>query len=84
MLAARAGVAPDLLLRTRPGVSERRAQAIGAAAERRRQRSFVEGAYACYSYSFSPYFPGWLIRSSMLIGPGHGLSSVAYSHNMPP
>ncbi|MGD9508056.1 MAG: hypothetical protein AB7I59_24335 [Geminicoccaceae bacterium] len=45
---------------------------------------FVEGAYACYSYSFSPYFPGWLIRSSMLIGPGHGIGSVAYSHNMPP
>lgn len=46
--------------------------------------SFIEGAYACYSYSFSPYFPGWLIRSSMLIGPGHGQGSVAYSHNMPP
>jgi hypothetical protein len=46
--------------------------------------SFVEGAYACYSYSFSPYFPGWLIRSSMIIGPGHGVGSVAYSHNMPP
>ena len=46
--------------------------------------SFVEGAYACYSYSFSPYFPGWLIRSSMVIGPGHGPGSVAYSHNMPP
>ena len=46
--------------------------------------SFVEGAYACYSYAFSPYFPGWLIRSSMIIGPGHGVGSVAYSHNMPP
>ena len=46
--------------------------------------SFVEGAYACYSYSFTPYFPGWLIRSSMIIGPGHGVGSVAYSHNMPP
>ena len=46
--------------------------------------SFIEGAYACYSFSFSPYFPGWLIRSSMVIGPGHGLGSVAYSHNMPP
>ena len=34
--------------------------------------------------SFSPYFPGWLIRSSMIIGPGHGVGSVAYSHNMPP
>ena len=47
-------------------------------------RGFVEGAYACYSYSFSPYFPGWLIRSSMIIGPGHGPGSVTYSHNMPP
>ena len=46
--------------------------------------SFLEGAYACYSFSFSPYFPGWLIRSSMIIGPGHGVGSVAYSHNMPP
>jgi hypothetical protein len=45
--------------------------------------SFVEGAYACYSYAFTPYFPGWLIRSSMVIGPGHGPGSVAYSHNMP-
>ena len=44
---------------------------------------FVEGAYACYTYAFTPYFPGWLIRSSMLIGPGHGVGSVAYRENVP-
>jgi hypothetical protein len=83
MLAERAGVAPTLLLeaaREFPHGARRhpapRPSGSGA--------SFIEGAYACYSYSFSPYFPGWLIRSSMLIGPGHGLGSVAYSHNMPP
>ena len=84
VLAARAGVAPDLLLeRAREFPNGVRRQSAprpsgGSGA------SFVEGAYACYSYSFSPYFPGWLIRSSMRIGPGHGVGSVAYSHNMPP
>jgi hypothetical protein len=45
---------------------------------------FVEGAYACYCYAFTPYFPGWLIRSSVLVGPGLGGRSMAYSQNMPP
>lgn len=83
VVAARSGIAPTSLLeRAREFPSGVRRPATsrpgGAGA------SFIEGAYACYSYSFSPYFPGWLIRSSMTIGPGHGAGSVAYSHNMPP
>jgi hypothetical protein len=83
VLANREGVAPNLLLeraRDFPNGARRQLglRPLGSGA------SFVEGAYACYSYSFSPYFPGWLIRSSMVIGPGHGPGSVAYSHNMPP
>jgi hypothetical protein len=45
---------------------------------------FVEGAYACYGHAFTPYFPGWLIRSSVLVGPGHGAGSMTYSQNLPP
>ena len=43
---------------------------------------FVEGAYACYSYAFTPYFPGWLIRSSMIIGAGPwpGLGGLQPQH----
>ena len=83
VLATQAGVAPKLLLegaRDFPNGARRHLapRPIDSGA------GFIEGAYACYSYSFSPYFPGWLIRSSMLIGPGHGPGSVAYSHNMPP
>ena len=83
VLAKRDGVAPDLLFegaRDFPNGARRHLapRPLDGGA------SFIEGAYACYSFSFSPYFPGWLIRSSMLIGPGHGLGSVAYSHNMPP
>lgn len=83
VLVERADLPPDLLLeaaRNFPHGARRQPapRPIDSGA------SFVEGAYACYSYSFSPYFPGWLIRSSMLIGPGHGENSVAYSHNMPP
>lgn len=82
-LVTREGVAADLLLdhaRNFPHGPRRQPmpRPVDSGA------SFVEGAYACYSYSFSPYFPGWLIRSSMIIGPGHGQGSVAYSHNMPP
>ena len=83
ILAERDGVAPDLLLeRARDFPHGARRQSAPRPADS--GASFVEGAYACYSYSFSPYFPGWLIRSSMIIGPGHGPGSVAYSHNMPP
>ncbi len=79
----REGVAPDLLLeRARDFPNGARRQLAPRPLDS--GASFVEGAYACYSYSFSPYFPGWLIRSSMVIGPGHGHGSVAYSHNMPP
>ena len=83
ILIERASLPPDLLLeaaRNFPHGARRQPapRPVDSGA------SFVEGAYACYSYSFSPYFPGWLIRSSMLIGPGHGENSVAYSHNMPP
>ncbi|MFO1038260.1 MAG: hypothetical protein U1E45_15595 [Geminicoccaceae bacterium] len=83
-LARRSGSAPDLLLRQAAGFpnGQRRPQPTSRPAGG--GSSYVEGAYACYSYSFSPYFPGWFIRSSMLIGPGHGAGSVAYSHNMPP
>jgi len=83
VLVKQGGVAPELLLesaRSFPHGTRRQpaSRPIDSGA------GFVEGAYACYSYSFSPYFPGWLIRSSMIIGPGHGVGSVAYSHNMPP
>ena len=82
-LAGRHGLAPELLLeRARDFPHGARRQSAPRSPDS--GASFVEGAYACYSYSFSPYFPGWLIRSSMLIGPGHGPGSVAYSHNMPP
>jgi hypothetical protein len=83
VLAARDGVPSELLLenaRDFPNGARRQP----ASRQIDSGVSFIEGAYACYSYSFSPYFPGWLIRSSMRIGPGHGLNSVAYSHNMPP
>ena len=83
LLAERDGVAPDLLReRARDFPNGARRQLAPRPLDS--GASFVEGAYACYSYSFSPYFPGWLIRSSMVIGPGHGPGSVAYSHNMPP
>ena len=83
LLAARDGVAPELLLESASDFPNGvRRQPVTRPADG--GRGFVEGAYACYSYSFSPYFPGWLIRSSMIIGPGHGPGSVAYSHNMPP
>ncbi|MFZ1426614.1 MAG: hypothetical protein WAS21_07600 [Geminicoccaceae bacterium] len=83
ILTKRDGVAPNLLLeraRDFPHGARRQpaSRPTGTGA------GFVEGAYACYSYAFTPYFPGWLIRSSMIIGPGHGQGSVAYSHNMPP
>ena len=82
-MAGRHGLAPELLLeRARDFPHGARRQSAPRSPDS--GASFVEGAYACYSYSFSPYFPGWLIRSSMLIGPGHGPGSVAYSHNMPP
>lgn len=83
LLAELNGVAPDLL---REGARDFPNGARRHVAPRPVESgaSFIEGAYACYSYSFSPYFPGWLIRSSMVIGPGHGPGSVAYSHNMPP
>jgi hypothetical protein len=82
-LVERDGMAPDLLLeraRDFPHGARRQPAPRSAGSG----TGYVEGAYACYSYSFSPYFPGWLIRSSMVIGPGHGQGSVAYSHNMPP
>lgn len=82
LLAARDGVTPELLLenaRSFPNTVRRqsgsRASKSGA--------GFVAGAYACYSYAFTPYYPGWLVRSSMVIGPGHGIGSVAYGHYMP-
>ncbi|MFL5337403.1 MAG: hypothetical protein ACJ8H8_30570 [Geminicoccaceae bacterium] len=83
VLAKRDGVALDRLVeRARDFPNGARRQPAPRAMDA--GVGFVEGAYACYSYSFSPYFPGWLIRSSMIIGPGHGVGSVAYSHNMPP
>ena len=74
VLVKQGGVAPELLLdgaRNFPHGTRRQAASRPADSG----ASFVEGAYACYSYSFSPYFPGWLIRSSMIIGPGHGVGN---------
>ena len=83
VLAAHNGVAPELLLEgAQDFPNGARRQVVPRPV--RDGMGFVEGAYACYSYAFTPYFPGWLIRSSMVIGPGYGVGSVAYSHNMPP
>ena len=74
VLVKRDGVTPELLLdgaRNFPHGTRRQP----ASRPTDSGASFVEGAYACYSYSFSPYFPGWLIRSSMIIGPGHGVGN---------
>jgi hypothetical protein len=83
VLAQRHGVTPELLLErardfphgAHPRVTPPRPDDSSG---------FVEGAHACYGYAFTPYFPGWLIRSSVLIGPGHGVRSVAYSQNLRP
>jgi len=34
--------------------------------------NYLLGAYACYSYSWSPYYRGKLIRGGMLLAPGRG------------
>ena len=83
VLANREGVAPNLLLERARDFPNGARRQLGTATSR--QRCQLRRGRLCVLFlSFSPYFPGWLIRSSMVIGPGHGPGSVAYSHNMPP
>ncbi|MGD9510415.1 MAG: hypothetical protein AB7O95_29020 [Geminicoccaceae bacterium] len=80
-LAGRHGMTPDAILERARGFPR------GALSRDPPQRSgggpsFIEGAYACYGFAFTPYYPGRLLRASLVIGPGSGRQTATYILNV--
>ena len=80
-LAARYDTTPDAILQRARGFP-RGAPAPDAVGRGDSGSSFVESAYACYQYAFTPYYPGRLVRGSLVIGPGRGRKTAEYTEDM--
>ena len=80
-LASRYGMTSDAILERARGFPR------GALSHDSSQRSggrpgFIEGAYACYGFAFTPYYPGRLLRGSLVISPGSGRQTATYILNL--
>ena len=70
--AIRGVSAEELLRRARladAGKDREAASGLGA-------DNYVAGTYACYSFAWSSYFSGKLIRGSLVVEPGHGAAAA--------
>ena len=76
-LAARYDTTPDAILQRARGFP-RGAPAPDAVGRGDSGSSFVESAYACYQYAFTPYYPGRLVRGSLVTHLGsRGVGNVS-------
>jgi hypothetical protein len=76
-LAGQHGTTPDAILQRARGFP-RGAPPHDAAQRGDGGSAFIEGAYACYAFAWTPYYPGRLIRGSLVIGPGRGRKTADY------
>jgi hypothetical protein len=80
-LARRHGTTPDAILERARGFP-RGAHPRDAPQRGEGGSTFIEGAYACYAFAWSPYYPGRLVRGSLVIGPGRGRKTADYTENL--